>query len=176
MILKETMPVHRFRCRDNATKDRDLAFRANAIPYPVDSNEILEFQLLENSKLLHVRLQCEALVQHKLERLATSRKTYLCLHRFRGLFVSWLWLSNPAFCENQQRTKCVFSVKTSSLCVSFGGNWLQSFASGLAEPGLSTVKMACAARWSCVAWMTMTSFCCGDAYRIPCGVGDENRL
>ena len=46
---------------------------AGAIPNPDDSSATLELQLLEKSKLKHVWLQCEALVKHELEKLATGR-------------------------------------------------------------------------------------------------------
>ena len=46
---------------------------AGAIPNPGDSSATLELQLLEKSKLKHVWLQCEALVKHELEKLATGR-------------------------------------------------------------------------------------------------------
>ena len=46
---------------------------AGAIPDPDDSSATLELQLLEKSKLKHVWLQCEALVKHELEKLATGR-------------------------------------------------------------------------------------------------------
>ena len=46
---------------------------AGAIPNPEDSSETLELQLSEKSKLKHVWLQCEALVKHELEKLATGR-------------------------------------------------------------------------------------------------------
>ena len=61
--------------------------------------------------------------------------------------------------------------KTTSLCEPSGGALVAIFRTPnwRTWPGMSSVSVACAAQWSWVTWMTMTSSCCGDAYRTPCG-------
>ena len=66
-----TVPQMYGRCDD--VKEIQANIIAGAIPNPEDSSATLELQLSEKSKLKHVWLQCEALVKHELEKLATGR-------------------------------------------------------------------------------------------------------